>query len=65
MFVAFDDRALSFKTSKTLKKMKSNEIKTEHLEMLSYWFEQLTGKTLEQEASDKEITVDYLVMEFL
>jgi hypothetical protein len=45
--------------------MKSNEIKTEHLEMLSYWFEQLTGKTLEQEASDKEITVDYLVMEFL
>jgi hypothetical protein len=45
--------------------MNSTETQTEYLEMISYWFENLTGKTLEQEASDKGITVDYLIMEFM
>lgn len=46
--------------------MKSTETSTEYLEMLSYWFEQLNdGKTLEQEAEEKEITVDYFIAEFL
>jgi hypothetical protein len=45
--------------------MNSTETQTEYLEMISYWFENLTGKTLEEEAERLEITVDYLVMEFL
>jgi hypothetical protein len=45
--------------------MKPTETTTEYLEMISYWFENLTGKTLEQEASDKGITVDYMIAEFL
>ena len=45
--------------------MKPTKDQTEYLEMLSYWFEETTGKTLEQEAEEKEVTVDYLIMEFL
>lgn len=45
--------------------MNPTETQTEYLAMLSYWFESITGKTLEQEAEEKEITVDYLIAEFL
>ena len=45
--------------------MKPTETTTEYLEMISYWFENLTGKTLEQEAERLEVTVNYLIMEFL
>lgn len=41
------------------------EEQLEYLENLSYWFEQLTGTTLEQEAERLEVTVDYFIAEFL
>jgi hypothetical protein len=42
-----------------------SETQTEYLLMLDFWFFSLTGKTLEEAASQLEITVDYFVAEFL
>jgi hypothetical protein len=45
--------------------MKSTETQAEYLEMLSFWFENLTGKTLEEVASEHEVTLDYFIAEFI